>query len=147
MSIATERVGLDDVSACLAVTGMDCAHDVGPGEHQVLVAALQRGSAKILGSQSRVLQLGAHRAVQHENAFRERLVQEANAIQPCLHTRRAEPGQTREVMNPLCESCVCKTARASVHSPANESLTLRNGLASVTTQTWTGRWRPREQLP
>ena len=47
--------------------------EIGAGEHEVLVAALERGAAEVVGSQALVLHPGAERAVEHEHALRERV--------------------------------------------------------------------------
>ena len=66
---AAERVGLDDVRARLVVLAVDVEDHVGPGEHEVFVAALERGAAKIVGRKVALLDHRAHRAIEHENAF------------------------------------------------------------------------------
>jgi hypothetical protein len=58
---ALERARLDDV-----------APDVGPGEDQVVVAALERLAAEVLGGRIVELNIGAHRAVVDEHAIGER---------------------------------------------------------------------------
>ena len=63
-----ERVRLQDVSAGLQVSAVDVPHQVGPGEVQHLVATLQIRTAEVLRRQMQVLQGGAHRAVEDQNA-------------------------------------------------------------------------------
>ncbi len=66
---AAERVGLDDVRARLVVLAMDVEDHVGPGEHEVFVAALERGAAEVVGRKVALLDHRAHRAIEHEDAF------------------------------------------------------------------------------
>ena len=45
------------------------ADEVGAGEHEVLVAALERGAAEVVGAEVLVLDPGAERAVEDEDAL------------------------------------------------------------------------------
>ena len=54
-----ERGGLDDVDADLEVVVVHLGDDVGPGEHEHLVAALERGPAEVVGGQVLLLHAGA----------------------------------------------------------------------------------------
>jgi hypothetical protein len=49
--------------------------DVGPGDDQVLVAAFQLGVAEIGCAQVGLLQHGAHRAIQDQDAFADEFPQ------------------------------------------------------------------------
>ncbi len=48
---------------------MDVEQDIRPRLHQVLVAALVGGPAKVLGGELALLQHGAHGAVHHQDAL------------------------------------------------------------------------------
>ena len=64
-----ERGGLDRVDADVEVLGVHLADEVGAGEHEVLVAALERGAAEVVGAEVLRLDPGAERAVEHEHAL------------------------------------------------------------------------------
>ncbi len=66
---AAERVGLHDVRTRLVVLAMDIEDHVGPREHEVFVAALERGAAEVIGRKVALLDHRAHRAIKHEDAF------------------------------------------------------------------------------
>ena len=87
---SAECVRFDDVRAGLAIVPVDLAHNVRPGEHEVLVAAIQGGAAKVLGSEPRVLKPSAHRPVKHEDALCQAFVEQAYAIEAGLHCTGAK---------------------------------------------------------
>ena len=68
-----EGGGLDRVDADLEVLGVHLRDEVGPGEHEVLVAALEGGAAEVVGAEVLVLDPGAEGAVEHEHALVERV--------------------------------------------------------------------------
>src|SRR4029077_20818650 len=68
----TEGGGLDRVDAGLEVLGVHLPDEIGSGEDEALVAALERGAAEVVGSEALVLHPGAERAVEHEHALWER---------------------------------------------------------------------------
>ena len=47
--------------------------EVGPGEHEVLVAALERRAAEVVGAEVVALHPGAERTVEHEDALAQRV--------------------------------------------------------------------------
>lgn len=50
---------------------MNAGDDVGSGDNEVIVAAFQAGSAKVLGSEFMALDIGAHGSVKDEDAIAE----------------------------------------------------------------------------
>jgi len=68
-----KRARLDDVAAHGEERLVDSLNDVGSREDEVVVAPLQRLSAKILGGEMMSLDVRAHRAIEHEYAFAERV--------------------------------------------------------------------------
>ena len=64
-----EGGGLDRVDAGLEVLVVHLADEVGPGEHEVLVAALERGAAEVVGAEVLALDPGAERAVEDQDAL------------------------------------------------------------------------------
>ena len=68
-----EGGGLDRVDAGLEELGVHLGDEVGPGEHEVLVAALEREAAEVVGAEVVALHPGAERAVEHEHALRQRI--------------------------------------------------------------------------
>ncbi len=67
-----EGGGLDRVDAGLEVLGVHLPDEVGSGEDEALVAALERGATEVVGPETLVLHPGAERAVEHEDALGER---------------------------------------------------------------------------
>ena len=65
---AAESIRLDDVGAGGKIGAMDVQHGVGPCAHQDFVTAFQRRAAEIGRAQARLLQHGAHGAVQAQDA-------------------------------------------------------------------------------
>ena len=61
-----EGGGLDRVDAGLEVLGVHLLDQLGPGEHEVLVAALERGTAEVVGAEVLVLHPRAEGAVEDE---------------------------------------------------------------------------------
>jgi len=82
---SAETVCLDDVRTGLEVSAMDIQNDVGAGSDQVFIASFESGSAKIRRRQVALLQHGAHRAIQHENALREQLSQSLGRFVQVTH--------------------------------------------------------------
>jgi hypothetical protein len=70
-----ERVGLDDVGTGREVEARQSAHDLGAGDAEMLVAALERRAAEVLGGQVEALERGAGGAVEHQDALVERFEQ------------------------------------------------------------------------
>ena len=68
-----EGGGLDRVDARLEVLVVHLVDEIGPGEHEVLVAALERGAAEVVGTEVLVLDPGAEGAVEDEHALAERV--------------------------------------------------------------------------
>ena len=68
-----ERVRRDDVGLRGEVGLVDAADDVGPGDDEVLVAALEIGPAEILRGEVRLLEHRPHRAVDDEDPLRQEL--------------------------------------------------------------------------
>ncbi len=68
-----ERRGLDRVDAGLRRTRRASARRVGAGGDEVLVAALERLAAEVVGAEVVALHPGAERAVEHEHALVERV--------------------------------------------------------------------------
>ena len=69
---ATKGIRFDDVRTGFQVFAMDSQHHVGPRDHQIFVAAFQVRSAEIGRREVRLLQHGAHRAIQDEDALTEK---------------------------------------------------------------------------
>ena len=63
----TEGVGLDHIGTHLQELAMHRLHGIGAGEHQVLIAALQRRTTEILGRQVHLLQRGSSGTVKHQH--------------------------------------------------------------------------------
>ena len=81
-----ERVGLDDVRAGLEVAVVDLAHDLGLGQHQDVVGALQVArvvlealAAEVRLGQRVALDHRAHRAVEHQDPLAHDLRQQLDA--------------------------------------------------------------------
>ncbi len=72
---AAETVGLDDVRTSLEIFPVNIQDHVGTSANKILVAAFERGAAKIGSAEIALLEHGAHRAVKHENSLREQLPQ------------------------------------------------------------------------
>ena len=68
MRRAAEGIRLDDVGAGGEVGAVDAEDDVRPGAHQDFVAAFERRPAEIGRGEARLLQHGAHGAVQAQDA-------------------------------------------------------------------------------
>ena len=66
-----EGARLDDVAADGEKRLVDRLDDVGPREHEVVVAALERLAAEVLGREVMALDVRPHRAVEDEHAARE----------------------------------------------------------------------------
>ena len=64
-----EGGGLDRVDADVEVLAVHLADEVGPREHEVLVAALERGAAEVVGAEVLALHPGAEGAVEDEDAL------------------------------------------------------------------------------
>ena len=70
---AAKAVGFDDVRSRLEILAMNIKDHVGSRAHQVFVAAFERRAPKIGRRKVALLQHGTHRAIQHEDAFRQQL--------------------------------------------------------------------------
>jgi len=68
-----EGARLDDVAAHGEKRLVNSLNDVGTREHEVIVAPLQRFSTEIIGGEMMSLDVRAHRAVEHEDLFAERV--------------------------------------------------------------------------
>ena len=68
-----ERRGLDAVDAGLEELVVHLGDEVGPGRDEVLVAALERFAAEVVGAEVVALHPRAERAVEHEHALVERV--------------------------------------------------------------------------
>ena len=75
--IGAETVGFDRVAADLVVRVMNSAHDVGPGDVQNLVAALE--PLEVVEVEFEPLQHGAHRAVGDDDPMGELMTQQVSA--------------------------------------------------------------------
>ena len=105
---AAERVGLDDVAARLEVRVVDAADDVGPGQHEQVVVALQvlpvpgePGSAEGRLVEAVTLDHGAHRPVHDQDALVEQGLDpgaEVAARRPCRRPVR-RPVSLRPVVH------------------------------------------------
>ena len=67
-----ERPDLDHVAADLVERAVDLGDQVRAGADQDLVAALELGPAEVLRAQAQQLQVGAHGAVEDEDALPQR---------------------------------------------------------------------------
>ena len=68
-----ERRGLDRVDPDREELLVHLGDEVGPGEHELLVAALERLAAEVVGPEVLALHPRAERAVEHEHALGERV--------------------------------------------------------------------------
>ena len=68
-----ERRGLDRVDADREELLVHLRDEVGPGEHELLVAALERLAAEVVGAEVLALHPGAERTVEHEHPLGERV--------------------------------------------------------------------------
>ena len=66
---AAEARRLDGVDADVEERGVHAADDVGPGEAQHLVAALERGAAEVVGGQVEALDVRPEGAVEDDDPF------------------------------------------------------------------------------
>jgi hypothetical protein len=72
--------------------------EVGPGEHEHLVAAFEHFAAEVVGAEVVALHPGAERAVEHEHAFEERGEERmlgAAADRACASSRISHPIRLR----------------------------------------------------
>ena len=72
---AAEAIGLDDVRTGFEIFPVNVQNHVRTRSDEILVAAFERGTAKIRSGEIALLQHGAHRAVKHEDSLREQLPQ------------------------------------------------------------------------
>ncbi len=82
--------GFDKVGAHFEEALMHLADSVGAGEDDVFVAALVLRAAEVLGSEIEPLDIGAERAVDHEDALRQQLPKE-------LYSSRVSQHQSLEI--------------------------------------------------
>jgi len=82
---STKRVRFNNIRARLKVLPMDVENNVRSCLYQVLIAAFERRTAEIVGSQVPLLQHGAHCPIQHENAALEGLVQRFATLRWTIH--------------------------------------------------------------
>ena len=75
-----EGVGLDDVGPGIQMSLVYVTDNVGPGENQVLIAALVVQAAEVVGTQVAGLYRRAHRAVQHQDALSQRGFQVVDSL-------------------------------------------------------------------
>ena len=66
---AAEGVGADDVGTGLQIGVVDVAQHVRPCQVQMFVAALVVGASEVVCGEGQVLQVGAHGAVENQDAF------------------------------------------------------------------------------
>ena len=109
MRRAAEGVGLDDVGAGREVALRGSSRiDVGPREHEVLVAALEARPAEVVGGEVGGLDGGAHRAVEDEDALFQGRLEGGAAIVRGAHDRfylsdESSDFQTSEFLRPCRE--------------------------------------------
>ena len=82
---AAERIRLDDVRSGFQVGAVNSQHHVRPRANEVLVAAIERSSAKISRAQVPLLQHRAHGPVEHENPLRQQFAQRPGLFCQVLH--------------------------------------------------------------
>ncbi|CAB4585331.1 unannotated protein [freshwater metagenome] len=75
-------VGFDDIAADLEVAGMNIGDHVWPRDHEELVAALQVGSAKVIGGHTAGLNACAHAAVENDDTFMDCFKESAHRGSP-----------------------------------------------------------------
>ncbi len=75
-----EGVGLDDIGAGFEVGAMNCGDHVGAGQHEMIVAAFERGAAEIRSGQIALLDHGAHGPIEDKNPVLERLEKRLLAV-------------------------------------------------------------------
>ena len=83
-----EGVGLDDIAPHLEVLGVQLAQDVGAGDGEQLVAALEVGSAEVVGREIAVLDAGAHGAVEDDDSLTGGVRKELLIVRVLLACRR-----------------------------------------------------------
>ena len=89
VAVSTASTPTSKYSRCI------CADEVGPREHEVLVAALERGAAEVVGTEVLVLHPGAERAVEDEDALGERGEEVGHSAQGTGGVRRVRSGIRR----------------------------------------------------
>ena len=85
---AAEAGRLDGVDADVEERGVHPGDDVGPGEAEHLVAALERGAAEVVGRQVEALHVGAERAVEDDDPSLHRV-----EVGLCCHGRHKATGR------------------------------------------------------
>ena len=88
---AAERIRFDDVRPGFEIFAVDSQHHVRPGDHEILVAAFQMRAAEILRRQVLLLQHGAHRAIQDEDALAEQFAKGQALLDKVSHVFRIIP--------------------------------------------------------
>ncbi len=82
---AAECICLDDVGAGFEVFAVNPENDIGSRDVEIFVAAFEVGAPEIRGGQILLLQHGAHRAIQHEDALAEKFAKGEALLNQVLH--------------------------------------------------------------
>ena len=82
---AAERICFDDVRTGFQVFAVNPENHIGPREIEVLVAAFEVRATEIRGGQVLLLQHGAHRAIQYEDALAEKFAKGEALLNQVLH--------------------------------------------------------------
>ena len=93
---AAEGIRLDNVRASFEIFAVNPEHHVGPGNHQILVAAFEVRPAEILRGQVGLLQHGAHGAIQDEDALAEQFAKGQALLDQVSHVLRIIPWERPE---------------------------------------------------
>ena len=92
-----EGRGLDRVDADREERLVHLGDEVGPGEHEHLVAALERLAAEVVGAEVVALHPGAERAVEHQHALGERVEERMPGAAPDRASAPARIGHHHQV--------------------------------------------------
>ena len=88
---AAKGIRLDNVRAGLEILAVNSQHHVGARHHQILIAAFQSRPAEIGRRKVGLLQHGAHRAIQDEDALAEKFAEGQALLDQVSHVFRIIP--------------------------------------------------------
>ena len=106
-----EGGGLHRVDAHVEVLGVHLGDEVGAGEHEALVAPLERRAAEVVGAEVAVLHPGAERTVEHEDALSERGEELRHGVQATWRLRGLPGGKAASAEGPSRLQAVPRWAR------------------------------------
>ncbi len=105
---APEGIRLDNVRASFEILPVNPEHHVRPGNHEILVAALEVRPAEVFRGQVHLLQHGAHGAIEDEDALAEKFAKGQALLDEVSHVLRIIPWerQQRGITSGPCDVAV-----------------------------------------